>query len=271
MRSVVVVCVVVSVAVLALALPAIERSFIYFPDRDLVATPADVGLPYEDVHVRAEDGVLLQGWFVPGERDVALLWLPGNGGNISHRVELLRRFHEELGVPVLLLDYRGYGASEGRPSEGGTYLDARAGLDALRQRPGVRADRIVYLGQSLGAAVALELALRERPLGVVLESPFTSIRDMASTHYRLHPLRPFVRTRYDSLGRIRTLDVPLLVVHGERDEIAPLWMGRSLYEAAAGPKELHVVPGAGHNDLQLVGGPGYLEVMRRFVDRLPPA
>lgn len=257
------------VAVLALVRPAIERSFIYFPSRTLAATPGDVGLPYEDVQFHASDGTRLHGWFVPGDRDIALLWLPGNAGNIGDRVELLRRFHDELAVSIFLFDYRGYGASEGRPSERGTYLDSGAALDALRGRPGVPRDRVVLFGQSLGAANAVELAIRDSPLGVVLESPFTSIRDMAATHYPLHPLRPFVRTRYDSLAKMRRLDAPLLIVHGTHDEIAPVWMGRRLYEAAAGPKYLHIVPGAGHNDVQGVGGPGYDEALRAFLAGLP--
>jgi fermentation-respiration switch protein FrsA (DUF1100 family) len=259
---------VVLVGLVAFMLPAVERSFIYFPSRKLVATPADVGLSYEDVRFRASDGTRLHGWFVEGERDLALLWLPGNAGNISHRVELLRRLHDELGVSILLFDYRGYGASGGQPSERGTYLDARAALEALADQPGVRCDRIVYFGQSLGAGIAVELSTRSRPLGLILESPFTSIRAMAAVHYRFHPLRPFVRTRYDSLARIGNVDAPLLVVHGERDEIAPAWMGRRLYDAAPGPKQLHIVPGAGHNDVQGVGGPDYDDVLRSFLGRL---
>jgi uncharacterized protein len=262
---------VASVAVVGLVVlvaPAVERSFIYFPARELVATPADVGLSYEDVPFRASDGTRLHGWFVGGERDVALLWLPGNAGNISHRVELLRRLHDELAVSILLFDYRGYGASEGRPSERGTYLDAQAALAALAEQPGVRGDRIVYFGQSLGAANAVDLSIRHQPLGLILESPFTSIRDMAALHYPVHPLRPFVRTRYDSLAKIGKVDAPLLVVHGQRDEIAPAWMGQKLYEAAPEPKQLYIVPGAGHNDVQGVGGPGYDDVLRGFLDRL---
>jgi hypothetical protein len=261
---------VIVVAVLALAVlpPVVERRLIYFPDRRLIATPDDVGLPYRDVRFHASDGTLLHGWFVPGDVRVALLWLPGNAGNISHRVEMLRRLHDELGVSILLFDYRGYGNSEGRPSERGTYLDAEAALDALEEQPGVARGRIVYLGQSLGAANAVDLATRRPPLGVILESAFTSIPAMAAVHYPFHPLRPFVRTRYDSLTKIRDVEAPVLVVHGERDDIAPVWMGRELYEAAAGPKQLHVVPGAAHNDLDRVAGPGYQDVLREFLRRL---
>jgi fermentation-respiration switch protein FrsA (DUF1100 family) len=253
----------------ARVLAAVERSFIYFPDRELVGTPADAGLPHEELRFDASDGTALHGWFVPGPRDVAFLWLPGNGGNISHRVPLLRRLHDELGVPILLFDYRGYGSSEGEPSEAGTYLDAQAALGAFVRCSGVDAARVVYFGQSLGAANAVELATRQPPLGLVLESAFTSIRDMAAFHYPRHPLRPFIRTRYDSLARIGTVTAPLLVLHGEDDDIAPVSMGRRLYEAAPGPKDLLVVPGAGHNDLDGVGGPSYFSALRGFLDRLP--
>jgi uncharacterized protein len=252
----------------AFVLSAIERSYIYFPAAEVTATPADVGLDYEDVVFPASDGTPLHGWFVPGTGDPPMLWFHGNGGNMSNRVELLRVLHDELHVPIFLFDYRGYGASAGRPSEQGTYRDAEGALEALAERTGSGPGRMLYFGQSLGAAVAVELAVRRLPLGVILESPFTSIRDMAATHYPSHPLRPFVRSRYNSLGKIRRIGAPLLVLHGDRDEVTPVWMGRRLHEAAAEPKELHVVPGAAHDDLHGIGGPGYLAAFRRFVGRL---
>ncbi|MBE0595888.1 MAG: alpha/beta fold hydrolase, partial [Desulfuromonadales bacterium] len=148
-----------------------EHQFLYFPTRTLVATPAAAGLPYEEVFFAAADGVRLHGWYLPGEPGrPALLFAHGNAGNISHRLENLRLFHQQLGVTVFIFDYRGYGQSEGRATEEGTYADARGALAWLRGR-GWEAERLVYFGRSLGAAVALQLALEAPPAGVVLKPP----------------------------------------------------------------------------------------------------
>jgi fermentation-respiration switch protein FrsA (DUF1100 family) len=153
-----------------------------------------------------------------------------------------------VGFDVMLFDYRGYGRSSGRPDEEGTYRDAHAALEELRRRPGVDQSRIVYLGESLGGAVAIELACAHEPAGLVLLSTFTSVREMARVHYSILP-GPLVPNAYPSLERIRDLHVPLLVLHGDRDDIVPLEQGRELFDAAPGPKEMRVFAGAGHNDL----------------------
>ena len=246
----------------------IERKFIYFPERDLVADPAQVGLSFEEVYFVASDGVRLHGWFAPGRQDITWLWFHGNAGNISHRLENLKLLHDELGVSVFLFDYRGYGRSQGKPSEKGTYRDAQAALTYLRSRGDTDPERIVYFGRSLGAGVAVELATRESPLALILESSFPSIPALARHLYPFLPIGPLLRTKYDSLAKIDKVKAPLLVLHGDRDEIVPLQAGRSLVEAAREPKQFHVIRGAGHNDTYLVGGEEYLRVLRRFVDSL---
>lgn len=246
----------------------IERSFIYFPERDLVADPDQVGLSFEEVYFVASDGVRLHGWFTPGRQDVTWLWFHGNAGNISHRLDNLKLLHDELGVSIFLFDYRGYGRSQGTPSEEGTYRDAEAALAYLRTRRDVDPERIVYFGRSLGAAVAVELATCEPPLGLILESPFPSIQALARHHYPFLPIGPLLRTKYDSSAKIDKVKAPLLVLHGDSDEIVPLKAGRSLFEAAREPKRFHVIPGAGHNDTYLVGGEEYLQALRRFLDGL---
>jgi uncharacterized protein len=181
----------------------------------------------------------------------------GNGGNVSDRVPHIA-FLTAAGFDVLAFDYRGYGRSTGRPGEAGTYLDARA---ARRARPGRAAsDRVLYLGESLGAAVALELAHHHPPAGLILQSPFTSIRDMARLHYPFIP-RALVPDAYPSLRLIATLDVPLLVLHGDRDEIVPAMHGEALYDAATSPKRLEIRAGAGHNDLV---GPDWASAISRW-------
>jgi fermentation-respiration switch protein FrsA (DUF1100 family) len=240
-----------------------EDRFVFFPTRELVTTPAAVGLAFEDVRF-GPDG-RLHGWFVPGTGPTTLLWLHGNAGNISYRVELLRRIRDGLGVSVFIFDYQGYGRSAGRPSERATYQDARAALAYLRSRGDLDERRIVYYGKSLGAAIATELAVEEPPYRLVVQSGFTSILDMARLHYPFLPLGGLLRTRYPSLERIGQVRVPVLVVHGDRDDVAPLAHGRRLYEAAAEPKRFLVVEGAGHNDVATVGGQRYLHALRELI------
>ena len=249
-------------------IPMIDRHFIYFPVRELFADPAAVGLAYEDVTFAASDGVSLHGWFVPGRSDLTLLWCHGNGGNISHRLENLLLVHNELGLNVFLFDYRGYGRSEGKPSEQGTYLDAEAALHYLDSRNDIHQDRTIYLGSSLGGGVAVELAMLRSPYGLILESTFPSIRYMARLSFPILPLHLFLQARYDSEAKIGRIDTPLLILHGDKDDLVPIQAGRRLFDAAKDPKEFHTIVGAGHNDTYLVGGKAYWDAMGSFIDRL---
>ncbi len=246
----------------------IERYFIYFPQKELGADPSHVGLPFEDVSFTAADGKVLHGWFVPGRNEVTWLWFHGNAGNISDRLGNLKLLHDELGVSVLLFDYRGYGRSEGRPTEKGTYRDADAALVYLRSRGDVSPDRIIYFGRSLGAAVAVELATRYPPYGLILESPFPSVRHMARLSYRFLPMWPLLVDRYDSQARIAKVQAPLLVLHGDQDDTVPIEAGRKLFDAAREPKHFYAVQGAGHNDTYDVGGRSYFAALRSFVEQL---
>jgi hypothetical protein len=244
--------------------------FIFFPERRIEATPADYALPYEDVRFPAADGVMLHGWWVPGRGPDALLWLHGNAGNISHRLDNLRLLHDAVGCHTLLFDYRGYGLSDGTPTEAGLYADARGALAWLRARPEVSASRIVYFGRSLGSAVAVELATHRAPRALILETPFTSTREMASAILP-EPLAVFVPTRFDSLARIPTISSPLLVIHGDQDEIVPYELGRRLYDAATAPKSFLTIEGASHNDTYVVGAEGYFRGLREFLAQLDDA
>ncbi len=243
--------------------------FIFFPTRDLLTNPSDYGLPYEDVSLTTSDRVRLHGWFVPGTTDQTLLWCHGNAGNVSHRLENLKLLHDELGVSVFIFDYRGYGASEGKPSEGGTYRDAEAALGYLRSQRELPADLIVYFGRSLGAAIAVELAVRAPPAGLILESPLPSVPYMARRALPFLPIGRLLRTRYDALSKVPKLHVPLLVLHGDRDTVIPIEAGRRVFEAANEPKAFHSIVGADHNDTYVVGGPRYVAALRRFLEALP--
>jgi len=212
----------------------------------------------EDVWLRARDGTKIHGWWVHvGGSQFATLFLHGNAGNIGHRAPVIREILE-AGSDVLIIDYRGYGRSQGRPTERGLSMDADAAYDfvAAKGKP------IVLHGESLGSAVAVELATRRPIAGLVLESPFTSLRAEANTV--LPVLGPLVVWGFDSKSRIAHIHVPLLVIHGDHDQTVPYRLGRELYEAAPGPKTLWTVPGGDHNDLRETAGPEYRERLRRF-------
>ncbi len=246
----------------------IERRLIYHPEKGLASDPSKIGLTYEDVVFTAGDGVQLHGWFVPGSRDLTFLWFHGNAGNISHRLGNLKEMHDELAVNIFIFDYRGYGQSQGTPSEQGTYFDAKAALDSLRARGDVPMDQIVYYGRSLGGAIAVELATQETPYGLVLESSFPSVPYMAQKANPFLPLWRLLRTKYDSAAKMPYLQAPLLQMHGDIDDTVPLEAGRALFEAANTPKEFYVISGADHNDTYLVGGPQYWEKLREFTNSL---
>jgi fermentation-respiration switch protein FrsA (DUF1100 family) len=246
----------------------LERLFVFFPASELPYTPDQLGLEFEDVYFTTEDGLKLNGWFVPGASDTTLLWFHGNAGNIGHRVEEMALFHRRLGVNLFIFDYRGYGRSEGKPSEQGIYRDARAALHYLEGRADVVPDKIIYFGRSLGAAVAVELAVARPPLALVLVAPFTSLGDMAQVAYPHLPLRWLLEDRYNSLALLPRIHRPLLIMHGDQDKIVPLSQSERLLQAANSPKHLQVLPGAGHNDTYFAAGNVYWDTLREFLEPL---
>jgi hypothetical protein len=259
----------VLVVLIAVVLSQLEKFFLFFPTSEIIATPAELGVRYEDVYFITDDGRQLNGWFIPGTSEITWLWFHGNGGNISHRTEEIVQIHHVLGVNLFIIDYRGYGKSQGSPSEQGTYKDARAALAYLLSRPDVSPDQIVYFGRSLGAAVAVELAVEHPPRGMILVAPFASISDMARIHYPALPGAAWLaRNRYNSLARIVAIESPLLVLHGDQDTIVPLSQGRKLFEAANQPKQFQILPRAGHDDTYLTSGDAYWGTISSFLETL---
>ena len=244
------------------------NSLLYFPSRAIAETPDRAGLSYRDLELETDDGERLHGWWVGAGADPLghLLLCHGNAGNVGDRV-LHAAVLTAAGFDVLLFDYRGYGRSTGRPGEEGTYRDARAALRCLLEQPGVDPGRVVYLGESLGGAVALDLALERPPAGIVLLSAFTGVRELGRLHYPFVPAA-LVPDAYPALRRIRELRAPLLVLHSDRDDIAPLSQGRALFEAAPEPKHMHVFPGLGHNDLVPFAGAELAQAIAAWVSRL---
>ena len=244
-----------------------EDKYIFHPACCIHQTPHDVALSFDDVFFTTRDGVRLNGWFVP-HRDTSptLLWFHGNAGNISHRLENIKLLHDKVKVNIFIFDYRGYGRSAGTVSEKGTYLDGEAAIEYLRNRYGVELKRLVLFGRSLGAAVAAELATRMDSLAVILESPFASIREMAREIFPFLPMGPLLRTQYDIVEKIRRINSPLLVLHGDHDEVVPFSQGQKVFEAAPQPKKFYRIVGAGHNDTFLVGGDPYFTALKEHIE-----
>jgi len=247
--------------------PWLAERLLFLPDRSDPGSPPELrGRPGSDVSLETEDGITLHGWWYAAAPDApAVLLLHGNAGNILARTGLAAGYLER-GISVFLLDYRGYGRSEGTPSEAGVYLDAEAALDHVAGLAGGR-DRVVVHGRSLGGAVAVGVVPGSRVAGVILDSTFTSLEDMARAVYPFLPdfLLRGISGRFDTRARIGEISVPLLVMHGSRDEIVPSWMGRELFEQAPEPKAWYLIEGAGHNDVLLVAGGAYLDRVAAFV------
>jgi fermentation-respiration switch protein FrsA (DUF1100 family) len=252
---------------LTLVLRSLEAGFLYFPTRDYDVLPRDLGLRADELSLQSKGGVKLAGWWIHGEGRRALLYFHGNGGNASHRLERARILVENLGLDVVLVDYRGYGRSTGRPDEDGLYADGEAVWEAAAAR-GVAPERIVVFGESLGCAVAIETAVRRRCAGVILETPFASIAAMARRYYPFIPTF-LIATKYDNEAKIARLAVPKLIVAAEKDDVVPPDHARRLFETARAPKEFYSIRGATHNDTYVVGGREYLDVWRKFLESLP--
>jgi fermentation-respiration switch protein FrsA (DUF1100 family) len=253
------------VAVVALAYVFQER-LLYFPLRSLAATPASIGLAYETVSIETEDGLKISGWFVPAERARAtLLFFHGNAGNISHRLDSIATFHR-LGLNTLIIDYRGYGQSEGKPTERGTYLDTAAAWRYLVEERQVSPEEIIIFGRSLGGAMAAWLAHTHPPKALILESTFTSVPDIAAQAYPFLPVRQLGRINYNTLERLPEIRVPLLIVHSPDDDVIPYHHSQKLFAAANEPKEFLEIRG-GHNDGFIISAQTYEAIFDQFISK----
>jgi hypothetical protein len=255
-----------------IALRLMENSMIYFPAKypEGFWQPGEFGVAVEDCFFTTEDGVKLHAWYAPqAGAQHTLLWCHGNAGNISHRLDHLKMLLDRVPANIFIVGYRGYGRSEGSPDEAGLYKDAQAAYDYLASQKNLKVNQVVLYGQSLGGAVVIDLALARPCAGLIIESSFTSAKDMAKHLYFFLPLHYFIGVKFDSAAKIKQLRWPLLIMHGTEDEVVPFALGQQLFAAANEPKEFYPIQGATHNDPYLVGGDAYYAKIQEFLRRLP--
>ncbi|HEY7447916.1 MAG TPA: alpha/beta hydrolase [Vicinamibacterales bacterium] len=244
----------------------------YFPSSG-VPTPGEMGLSnVEEASFRTSDGLTLQGWFVrssSGPARYTVLMFNGNAGNRAYRAGVAAALRK-YGLAVFLFDYRGFGGNPGSPSEGALAMDGRAAREYLLGRPDVVASRIIYFGESLGTAVAVELASAHEPAALILRSPFVSMTELARLHYPFLPARLLLRDRFPSVDHIRRVRCPLLIIAGSNDRIVPIEQSRRLHDVAVAPKTFLMIPEADHNDAELFTGETMITGILRFVEDLGP-
>ncbi len=242
-----------------------QEKHVYHPEKIWEATPASEGLPYEDLTLRSSDGVRLSAWYIPSEVSKgSVIICHGNARNMSSDLDAVMMFHG-LGFHVLIMDYRGYGKSEGSPDEQGTYRDAQAAWDWLVQSKQESPDRIVICGRSLGAAIAADLASKNTPEALILEAAFTSLPDAAQGLYPYFPVKFFLRYRYDTLSKLKHIRCPILVVHSRDDELVPFHHAQRLYAAVIGKKDLIELGGPHKGGYQPTLGK-YQQGIKRFLE-----
>lgn len=255
-------------AVLCAYVYAIQSSLIYYPNmpgRNLVATPENIGLTYQDVKFITDDNIKLHGWFIPNNNAKGtVLFFHGNAGNISHRLDSIAIFNS-LQLNVFIFDYRGYGQSEGKITEKGTYKDAEAAWNYLNNTLGINEKQIIIFGRSLGASIATWLARKHTPAALVIESGFSSVPAMGQRLYPFLPIRWLAHLKYDTKQYVKNIACPVMVAHSKDDEIIPFEEGREIFEAAPKPKQFLEMRG-GHNDGFIISGSTYVEGLKLFIN-----
>lgn len=243
----------------------IIKSYLFSPDKELWATPGDAGIPYEDVYFKTEDGLELNGWYIKsGEENPTIFFFHGSDGNISNRITHIRLLRK-LELNVFILDYRGYGHSQGEVSEEGIYKDSNVAYHYLKSRKDLNPRKIFPFGESMGGAVAIDLACKHKFPLVIVQSVATSMEALFKGEMDSN-----FPGMFDSLSKIKFIKSPLLIIHGDRDEVVPYKLGRELFKAANRPKEFYRIKGADHNNTFDVAGDEYFERIRKFVLKYLP-
>jgi len=244
----------------------LEKTSLFYPDRDIHSTPKDIGLFFEDVYLHTEDGVKIHGWFIPAfDAEVTLLFLHGNAGNMSGRLQKIKIFND-IRCNIMIIDYRGFGKSEGKPTEKGMYADARAAYDYLLTRQDIDTKLIVGYGASLGGSALVDLATHRELAGLVIDSSFSNAVDMAK---RIYPFIPsfMISIKLDSESKIKDMKIPKLFIHSKDDHTVPITLGKKLFDAAREPKQFVTISGD-HNDAYLHDADKFVGSIERFVNQL---
>lgn len=250
-------------------LAKLEQSMVFAPTRFPTGNWQPAGLQFEDARFTAADGTRLHGWYCPhAAARAVVLFAHGNAGNLSDRAEVLRLLHDRFRLAVMAFDYRGYGRSEGSPDEAGLLQDARAARAWLARRAGIAQRDVVLMGRSLGGGVMVDLAAAEGARGLVLESTFTSLPEVAGEHMPWAPTKLLMQNRLNSLAKIGHYRGPLLISHGDADRVISYRHGQRLFAAANKPKRFVTISGGDHNDPQT---PEYYRALEEFLAALPPA
>lgn len=252
---------------LGLVLYFMQPTFLYSPVREVIYTPEELGLDFEKVTLKTSDGLRLSGWYIPAKHaELTVLFCHGNGGNIMHRLDSINILYN-LGVNCFIFDYRGYGDSEGSPSEEGTYLDAKAAYKWLTKEKKISPDNIIIFGRSLGGSIAARLASNVKARALIIESGFTSYVDIGRKFYPYMPVRWFARFSYKTIDYIKDVHFPVMIIHSRSDETVPFEFGLELYEVANEPKEFVEIFGS-HNDGFLVSSEIYKKAWTKWLKYL---
>lgn len=244
----------------------LESHIIFFPDKGIAFTPSSFNLSFEDVYIPIKENIKINAWFIPvNNAKYTVLFLHGNAGNISTRLDKIQLF-KEMGVNIFIIDYQGYGQSQGRPSEEAIYIDAKAAYDYLVNTRNIRPEQIILYGESLGSAASINLASEAEIKAVILEGGFSRGRDMAK---RLYPFLPafLFPNNFDSLSKIKKVKSPVLFIHSPDDEIVPINLAKKLYNAAPGPKDFMEINGS-HNTGILDSPKKFIDSVSAFINRL---
>ncbi len=244
----------------------IENFFLYHPSQSINSNPEELNFKFKEVRFSSFDNTKLHGWYFPPQSmdNSVILWSHGTAGNISHRIENILLMQKYLDVGVFIFDYRGYGLSEGVPSEKGLYSDIVGAYAWLSKR--IPENRIVLFGRSLGAAIAAKLSTEKKSAqALILESPFENTIEMGKKIFPFLPLKWMIKQRYDTRGVISSVQIPLLILHGNQDTIVPIQQGKNLFRLASEPKQFFEIKGANHNDTFSVGGRLYWEIWKNFI------
>lgn len=257
-------------AVLWWAVPRIERSYLFRPEKVVVKTPAEVGIPFEQHFIETPDGCRLSAWHMcPSDPLAAVVYFHGNGANLGILIELFDLYYR-AGLQVMAVDYRGYGWSSGVPSEEGLCVDAESAVRYFREKLKARHVPLIYWGRSLGSCFAAYAAGKHSPNGLILETAFPSKSALLRHYPQFKPFHVFSRCRLDTLGHLRGHDFPILVVHGDRDKTIPLEQGQDLFNALKGPKAFYRVEGADHINLHRIDSAQYVERVLNFIRQTKP-